>query len=514
MERRVEYRPMKLRVLPVFAAVAAVVSAACSSTPTGKSVVSDTISAMGGDKLKAVQTVSMKGGAGTRTRLQQTRHVSDPEEPGTLTDVIEIVDLAGGRASLDYQVKEGGFGQHRHEVLTTRAGTPVGIEYVDMRPVVATSPRGLFSWGTQNSPEIALHRNLIGILLDAAGNAADAPADERDFNGKKTTHTTVKSRNGDEISLFVDAQSKLPAGFETTDTEALDGDVPAQYLFEDYKTVDGVQLPHKITIRKNGKDYSTVQYTSAAVNDPAAQKEFAIPDAASQEADTAIAAGSNDYSPLSISKIAEGVYFAKAYSHNSMIVEFPQWLAVVEAPYTDAQSKTLVRMLKEQFPDKPIRYAAVTHHHSDHVGGVRGVAAAGATILVEKGHAPALLPLVEMHHTHPPDSLEAARSGGTKTGTVEVYETKKVITDGKQSLELYAFTGSPHVEPMVMAYVPGAKVLFQSDLWFPATGGSGNPAAKQLYDSIKALKLDVKTNVGGHGGVGPFAELETAVKVP
>ena len=101
-----------------------------------------------------------------------------------------------------------------------------------------------------------------------------------------------------------------------------------------------------------------------------------------------------------------------------------------------------------------------------------------------------------------------------KTGTVEVYETKKVITDGTQSLELYAFTGSPHVEPMVMAYVPTAKILFQSDLWFPATGGSGNPAAKQLYDSIKALKLDVKTNVGGHGGVGPFAELETAVKVP
>ena len=97
-------------------------------------------------------------------------------------------------------------------------------------------------------------------------------------------------------------------------------------------------------------------------------------------------------------------------------------------------------------------------------------------------------------------------------GAVDVYETKKVVADGKQSLELYAFTGSPHAEPMVMAYVPGSKVLFQSDLWFPATGGSGNPAAKQLYDSIKARKLDVKTNVGGHGGVAPFSELENAVK--
>ena len=64
-----------------------------------------------------------------------------------------------------------------------------------------------------------------------------------------------------------------------------------------------------------------------------------------------------------------------------------------------------------------------------------------------------------------------------------------------------------------MAFVPAAKILFQSDLWFPGTGGTGNPAAKQLYDSIKALKLDVKTNVGGHGGVAPFAELEKAVAV-
>ena len=501
---------MNTRFLARTTLLAAILAASgCSSAPTGKSIVQDAIAAMGGDKVKAVQTITMKGGTGTRLRLQQTRHAADAEEPGTLKNVVEVVDLAGGRASIDYEINEGGFMQHRHEVLTTRGGKAVGIEYVDARPVIATSPDGLFGWGTQNSPEMTLHRNIIGVLMDAAGSATDTPADDKEFGGRMTKHTSAKTKNGDEVSLFFDPQTKLLAGFETVDTEALDGDVPAQYIFGDYKAAGGVTLPHKITVKKNGKAYSDVQYTSAAVNDAAAQKVFDIPEAASKEADTAIAAG--EYSPMAISKIADGVYFARAYSHNSMIVEFPQWLALVEAPYTDAQSQTLVRMLKEQFPDKPIRYAAVTHHHSDHIGGVRGIAATGATILVEKGHAPALLPLIEMHHTHPPDSLEAAKSAGTKTGTIEVYETKKVVSDGKQSLELYAFTGSPHVEPMVMAYVPGAKVLFQSDLWFPSTGGTGNPAAKQLYDSIKALKLDVKTNVGGHGGVGPFAELESAV---
>jgi len=498
---------MNARFLLLTTALAA---SACSTTPTGKGLVQDAIAVMGGEKFEALQTVTMKAGTGTRSRLQQTRLVGDAEAPATLRNVVEVVDLAGGRASIDYEIDLGGFGQHRHEVLTTRGGKAVGIEYVGERPVIATSPGGLFSWGTQNSPEITLQRNIVSILLDAAGSASDAPAGDRSFSGKMTKHTTAKTKNGDDLSLYFDPQTKLLAGFETTDTEALDGDVPAQYAFADYKTVDGIMLPHRITIRKNDKDYSDVSYTSAAINDAVMLKAFEIPEAAAKEADIAVAAG--DYSPMAISKIADGLYFARAYSHNSMIVEFPQWLAVVEAPYTDAQSRTLARMLKEQFPDKPIRYAAVTHHHSDHIGGVRGIAATGATILVEKGHAAAMQPLIELHHTHPPDSLEAAKSAGTKTGEVEVYETKYVVSDGKQRLELYAFMGSPHVEPMVMAYVPSAKALFQSDLWFPGTGGTGNPAAKQLYDSIKALKLDVKTNVGGHGGVGPFAELEKAIK--
>ena len=393
---------MKLRFLSLLLAICAISAAACSSTPTGRSVVSDAVAAMGGEKVKSVKTVSMKGGSGTRTRLQEQRAVTDPEEPGTLTNVIEIVDLAGNRASLDYQVKEGGFGQHRHEVLTTRGGKPVGIEYVDTRPVIATSPGGLFSWGTQNSPEIALHRNLVALMIEAAGAAGDTPADDRDFNGKKTKRTTVKSRNGDDISLYFDVQTKLPVGFETVDTEALDGDVPAQYLFDDYKAVDGVQLPHKITTKKNGKDYSSVHYTSAAINDPAAEKEFEIPDAASQEADTAIAAGSNDYSPVETSKIGEGVYLVEGL--------LPQQPAR-RVPRVARRRRSAVHRCAEQDarPDAeravPRQADSVRRGDAPSFGSHRRRPRRGggrATILVEKGHAPALQSLINDLHTHRP----------------------------------------------------------------------------------------------------------------
>ena len=463
----------------------------------------------GADKVKAIKTITMKDGAGTRDQLLEPRHVGEAEPPAKLSKVTEIVDLADGRASLHYVIDNAGFMQDRHEVMTKRGGKPVGLDFVGMRPVVATSVDGLFSWGTQNNPEITLRRNLVPILLAAADPASTGAASDENFAGKMARHVHVPLKSGEDVGLYFDPQSKLLIGFETTDSEALTGDVPAQYVLDNYKAVDGVMLPHKITITKGGKPYSMVEYAGGAINDPAAEKDFEIPEAASKQADEAIAAGV--FSPVTLDKIADGVYFARAYSHNSLVVEFPQWLAVVEAPYTDAQSATLVRVLAAQFPGKPIKYAAVTHPHSDHIGGVRGIAAAGATILVEKAHEAPLRTMIESHHTHPTDDLEKRRSANQQVGAIEIYDGKKVISDGKQSLELYAFTGSPHVEPMVLAYVPTAKVAFQSDLWFPGTGGAGNPAAKQLLDSMHALKLNIATNAGGHGGVAPGAELEKAI---
>jgi len=191
-------------------------------------------------------------------------------------------------------------------------------------------------------------------------------------------------------------------------------------------------------------------------------------------------------------------------------VEFPSYLAVVEAAYTDAQSATLTRVLAEQFPKKPVRYAAVTHYHYDHSGGVRALAAEGATILAAKEHEPMLRPIMDTPHTNPEDALEVAKKSG-KAGSIEFFEGKKVVSDGGQTLELYTVTGIPHVDPKVLAFVPKGGVLFQSDLFFPGTGAPAGPDAVALLEAVKTLKLKVTTNAGGHGGVGPFAELEKAV---
>jgi glyoxylase-like metal-dependent hydrolase (beta-lactamase superfamily II) len=452
----------------------------------------------------------MSGGTGTRTKVGQPMTATGPDQVGELTNNLEVLDLVNGRAAFDYDLKVGDFVQHRHEVLTKfgegEAAKPIGIESVG-GVTFATTPGGLFSWGTQNSPEWLLRRNAVSIALAAAESAsASEAAQDKDLDGTMMKYATGTTHDGEELGIYFDPETKLIAAFEVLDTETMLGNVNAQYFLSDYKDVDGMKLPHHVRILKGGEPYSDVQYASIVVNDPKAAEILAVPPGLTEQAQAA--AGQADFFPMKLVRVANGVYQAQGFRHHSMVVEFPTFLAVVEAPYLETQSRMLVREAARQFPDKPIRYAAVTHFHFDHTGGVRGIAAQGATILVTKEHEPAIRKLLETPHTHPPDDLAKA---GDKAGMIETYEGTKEIKEGNQTLQLITFSGSPHTEPMVMAYVPSSRILFQSDLWFPGTGGAGSPAAKQLMEAIEMAKLRVTTMVGGHGTTGPYSELTKAI---
>jgi glyoxylase-like metal-dependent hydrolase (beta-lactamase superfamily II) len=498
---------MSKRVLMMLAGTVAL--AGCGRTATGTDLAIEAMSAMGGaDRVRAIETLQMTGGTGTRFRHGQTPRVGDDEPVATLTNVVETADLANGRAALDYTIEIPGFTQHRQDILAKKGGGTVGLENVEGRPLAVTSESGLFSWGTQNSPAFLLRRNIVTVLR-AAADAGSQDAQDMPLDGVAHKHASVTLASGDVVGIYFDPTTKLVNAYETTDTESMLGDVPARYTLADYRDINGVRLPHKITITKGGQPYAEVQFSGGTINEPKALEVFAIPDAAQAEVDTAMAAG--DFSPLELVKVADDLFFARAYSHNSMVAVFPSFLAVVEAPYTDAQSQALVRALERQFPGKPIRYAAVTHHHYDHIGGVRGLAAKGAAIVVDKGHEVALKAVVDAPHTRPQDELDRKRKAAQPVGEVEAFETKRVIAEGPQSLELHTITGNPHVDPMVIAYVPSRRVLFQSDIWFPGLGVPGGPDSAHLLQSIQKLGLSVDRHVGGHGGVGPHAELVKAV---
>ena len=99
---------------------------------------------------------------------------------------------------------------------------------------------------------------------------------------------------------------------------------------------------------------------------------------------------------------------------------------------------------------KPVKYVAVSHHHYDHIGGLRAAAAMGATILVEKGTEPVVRPLLEAHHTQPQDELEKRRSANQPVGSLEVFEGKKIIGEGGQDWPAVAAGTTLFVIPILV----------------------------------------------------------------
>lgn len=471
------------------------------------------VDALGGRMaLESVQTLVGRG-AGTRTRLGQIAATGGEDPMGSLAGVTETIDLANGRAAFDYDVAVDAFMQHRTEALTIFNGTPVGWATGPGRPNIVTTPNGLFSWATQNSPAMLLRRNVITVALAAADTAAASQAaEERAFNGSVSLYGTAELPPGESVELYFDPATGLLDGFVTLDTETMLGDVEAEYVLDDYRPiagpiagpVAGLVLPHSVTIRKQGRAYSSIVYDSITVNDPAALAIFDVPADAVAMAEQAVAAD-GAFAPLLWNDVAPGIYHALGYSHHSMVVEFPTFVAVVEGPYTEAQSLTLARIVDERL-GKPIRYVVPTHPHYDHTGGLRGLAAVGATVLVAAGHEAELRAIVEAPQTNPPDELARATSAGGEVGAVEVFSEMTVIEEGDRRLEVYEVATIPHVNPKVLAFVPGEGVLFQSDLFF---GGPG-PDTTALYEAVRERDLDVQLIVGGHGGTLPFSTLASA----
>jgi hypothetical protein len=114
-----------------------------------------------------------------------------------------------------------------------------------------------------------------------------------------------------------------------------------------------------------------------------------------------------------------------------------------------------------------------------------------------------------------PGVYNCVRFSGNLSAAYSPKGDENDVSEGGQSFDLYPITGSPHVDPMVLGYASSARALFQPDLYTPPSTMPAGPAAVHLAQSIRALNLRVDTMVGGHGGVGTYADfLKAAVPAP
>lgn len=209
-------------------------------------------------------------------------------------------------------------------------------------------------------------------------------------------------------------------------------------------------------------------------------------------------------------RLGNGIWLLGGGSHNSVAVEFKNFIAVVEAPLDEDRSLAVIAKIVELVPNKPIRYIINTHDHFDHLGGLRTYLHVGATVITHQRNREfyevELLNYVprtlnpDMVSLYPPTELSEGY-------TMEDVDEKYVISDGERNLDVYYAQGlASHVEGMLMAYLPKEKILIEADLFdTPAKGEALPDVAKDLNDgllnNVRQIGLDVETIAPIHGAV-------------
>ena len=215
--------------------------------------------------------------------------------------------------------------------------------------------------------------------------------------------------------------------------------------------------------------------------------------------------------PVTVDRLADGVYLLGGGPANSVAVEFKSFIAVFEAPTGEARSLAVIEQITKLVPDKPIRFLINSHQHFDHIGGIRTYLHIGATIVTQRrniaflnrdvlnSRARTILP--DMITLSPPTEL-------TEGYNYESFNENYVITDGTRILQVfYVQPMRQHAEGMAMAYLPAEKILMQANLFDTHEPPPTAPTAPMitLRGMVQALKLDVATIAPVHGRPVPYS---------
>ena len=205
-----------------------------------------------------------------------------------------------------------------------------------------------------------------------------------------------------------------------------------------------------------------------------------------------------------VETLADGVYLLGGASHNSVAVEFENFVAVIEAPIDEKRSLAVIETVVDLVPDKPIRFLVNTHQHHDHIGGLRTYMHIGATIITHWKNFDFYTRdvLNYAQRTLDPDML----SLWPPTELAEGYQYEQVtenyvLSDGTRNLNLYYVHPLDHAEGMLMAYLPGEEMVIQADLLDTHEGLPEAPMQNHmaLLNQVERLGLDVATIVPIHG---------------
>jgi glyoxylase-like metal-dependent hydrolase (beta-lactamase superfamily II) len=445
-------------------------AAVCAAWVCGTAMAQDakTVIANAQKALGDVQSITFSGSArdvafqqcGANAAQMICYSTHDPMRP--ITSYVRVIDLAAPAS--------------RHTGATMNIG-PGGS--------TAVSAGTFFQQVTPQQADLSqpwagsleLYITPWGFLKGAA--ESDTTVSRRSVDGESYTVLSwspqVKAPSGKSytVNAYLDDENLIER-VETWLGENIMGDMQILATYSGWRDFGGFMAPTRIVQTRGGWPFFEVDVTDAKANPPD------VASLAPEPANRPARPGGGAAAPaltVTSEKLGDGLYrlTTGAGSYDSLIVEFNDYLMMLEAGQSQARALAYVAEAKKLFPGKPIRYVMNTHPHSDHTGGLPVLVAEGATIITQANNKEFL----ERALNTPRTLLDDTLAKNPKPAKVEAVDEKKVYTDGTRTVEMYHIFPAPHSNGLMVAYLPKEKVLFQGDF----SVNPGQPA----NDHVKAL---------------------------
>src|SRR5437879_4989163 len=417
------------------------------------------------------------------------------------------------------------------EIVTPTAGYVIGNDATNgrlpKRTVKGAQPEHTMSGRRLTATLRELERPFIVMGMRRHPDRVAAIGDQT-IAGKAYPAVQYRDDYGAYIVTF-DPATNLPARVRTLDWDALEGDSSFDAEYSDWRDVSGAKIAFHTLYTLNGMKVAELKLSSVMVNPALPPKTFDIPQAMLTAAAKPAPANAtpfqwiirrqftgfyydsdakytDDLDTLKLVDVATNVSQTQGGTHNTLFIATNNYLIAVEAPNDDGQAIQSIDMAKKRYPGKPIRYLILTHHHVDHVGGMRSYAAEGATIVVGKGDGEYFRKVLVRPETLNPDAPK-------KAFTPKVIEAdgKWSVNDGGRQVDAY-MVDNPHAADMLILYVPDAKLGIVTDLYVPGAPVPSNAMVAALVKGVDQWGIKPERFAGGHGSVGPYADVLAAAK--
>ena len=466
----------------------------CTQRSPELQIIHDAADAMGGvEAVQGVTTLIMEG-SGSNYRLGQNR-TPDSELPTSEVESYTLeMDLQNHRARAE--IVSANFAGL---MVTAVMGLDGNVAYTVGR---SGDPQRVGSAPASERRAEYYHHPLTllrAALAEDREMAATVSSLRQEMGHDVVDITTA---DGSQLTLHVDPETRLPLMISSASYNSNLGDVVTTTSFSEYVDVGGVMLPQERSQRLDTTSISDLRLrhtVNGEIGDLTAPADVAS--AAEPEPQPA---------NVTVEEVASGVWFLAGQSHHSVLVEFPEYTVLVEAPQNDTRALAVIEQARELVPDKPLRYVVNTHHHFDHSGGLRATVAEGLTVITHETNRSLFEDLVARQHTVVADHL-AQNPAELMLETVTGDETYE-LRDGNRVMEIYRVGDNPHSDGMLAVYLPREQILIQADMYIPGVGGPFAATAAALLQSVRERGLRVSRIVPIHGAVAPFSDLEQAVQ--